>query len=250
MDQPIPILARGREWVVVAKPPRVICHRNKQARTARAMLQRVRDQLGKRVYLVHRLDRNTSGCMIIATDNNVAGQLHSALGKGQKTYVAFVRGYFNHEGVVTVDSDIPSPRGSQTALSQVSCLGRAHDPRCSLLKVQPKTGRHHQVRRHVRDLHHPVLGDREHGDHRESRVWREQHGLSRLGLHALRIEMDLPEGGRLSVTSPLYADHQAVFEKLPYWQDAVALEPALALPAIHWEGEDGMDAPTHDEVGD
>ena len=64
MDQPIPILARGREWVVVAKPPRIICHRNKQARKARAMLQRVRDQLGKRVYLVHRLDRNTSGCPI------------------------------------------------------------------------------------------------------------------------------------------------------------------------------------------
>lgn len=250
MRQPIPILARGHKWLIVAKPPHVICHRNAQARKADAMLQRVRDQIGERIYLVHRLDRNTSGCLIIATDPEVSTAMHNALVKGQKTYIALVRGHFKHQGEVAVDTDIPGKHGPQKALSYVRALGASHEPRCSLLSVRPQTGRHHQVRRHVRDLHHPVLGDREHGDHRESRVWRVEHGLSRLGLHALRVELDLPEGGRLRVNCPLFADHRRVFEKLPYWEQALVQEPALGMAPIHWQGQDGMEAPSHEAVGD
>ena len=85
---------------------------------------------------------------------------------------------------------------------------------------------------------------------RESRRWRVEHGLERLGLHALRVVLDLPEGGRLSVTCPLFADHHKVFSTLPYWEQACAAEPGLTLPTIHWEGQDGMDHPSHEQVGD
>ncbi|MCB9797788.1 MAG: hypothetical protein H6741_34345 [Alphaproteobacteria bacterium] len=117
------------------------------------------------------------------------------------------------------------------ARSEVRCLGRSRSPRCSLLQVRPETGRFHQVRRHVRDLHHPVLGDAEHGDTRENRRWREDHGLKRLALHCLSLELALPEGP-LTVQSPLFSDQAELFSRLPFWDEARGAAPALDLPPL------------------
>jgi tRNA pseudouridine65 synthase len=114
----------------------------------------------------------------------------------------------------------------------VWCLGRSAEPRCSLLRVEPRTGRYHQVRRHVRDLNHPIVGDTDHGDTRVNRWWRENEGLTRLGLHALTLELDLPGGGRLSATCPLFADHAELWARMPWWEEARAALPALDLPPL------------------
>lgn len=256
-DSPIPILARGDGWLVVAKPPRVIVHRNANARNARAMLQRVRNQIGQRVNLVHRLDRNASGCLILATDGDMHREMAAALQAPEsvKTYLAFVRGHFNRQGPVEVRTPIKIGRGHKDAWSTVDCLGTCVEPRSSLLRVRPHTGRNHQVRRHVRDLGHPIVFDREHGDSRINRFWRERHpGLDRLGLHCLSIELTLPNGEPLSVTCPLFADHQDLWSQTPWWGDATAAEPRLLEPGIVWHGNDGMDAwaqeptpPVHEE---
>lgn len=235
------VLARGDGWLVVAKPPRVISHRNAQHPHEYAMLQRVRDLVGGRVWLVHRLDRATSGCQLFATRQELAGPLSKALTEGRKSYVTMVRGFFNHDAPVQVDSPIKYPDGSyKEAHSEVRLLGRSHEPRCSLLHVFPTTGRHHQVRRHVRDLHHPVIRDGYHGDSRVNRWWRENHGMARLGLHAWSLDLTLPDGAPLSVTCPLFVDQAVLFRQLPWWDDAVSALPGLVADPLPLVDTDPM----------
>lgn len=238
---PLPVLARGDGYIVVAKPPRVIVHRNPKMPHVPAVLQRVRTMVGARVYLAHRLDRGASGCLLLATRQELAGPLSAAVTSplAQKTYLAFVRGDCLREGPFRVETPIPSEYGPKEAASTVEVLGHAPEPRCSLLRVQPETGRHHQVRRHVRDVNHPIIGDADHGDSRVNRWWREQHGLNRLGLHCLRLVLPLPDGQTLDITCPLFEDQAQLFRQLPWWEQARAAELALDLPplSMDWVGQ-------------
>lgn len=228
-------LAQGDGWVVVAKPPRVLVHRNWAFPGEVAMLQRVRDWARTRVYPIHRIDRNTSGCLLFATKRKMAGPLSACLRSEdtQKTYVCLVRGTFPHEGTVRVDTPVKIDKSHyKDALSFVDKLGHHADPRCALLRVRPRTGRTHQVRRHVRDLHHPIIHDGDHGDSRVNRWWRENRGVSRLQLHNLRLDMPHPDGGRIQAVCPLFGDLHAAWSVLDFWSDAVAAEPGLALPPL------------------
>jgi tRNA pseudouridine65 synthase len=213
----------------------VVVHRGRDTLRDYAALQRVRDLVGHRVWPVHRLDRQASGCLLFATERELAGPLHKALtgGEALKLYLAGVRGWFPHEQPTRVETPMKDDSGNlKEAASTVTLLGRCHEPRSSLLRVEPHTGRFHQVRRHVRDLHHPILGDADHGDSRVNRWWREERGLDRLALHALRLELPLPDGSRLAACCPLFEDQRRVYEALPWWEEATAREPALLLPAL------------------
>jgi tRNA pseudouridine65 synthase len=221
-------VAKGDGWVVVAKPPRVLVHRNAMFPRERAMLQRVRTWARRRVYPIHRLDRNTSGCLLFATEQSLAGPLSAALADAEKIYVCLVRGDFPHDEPVTVDTPVKlAPGEYRDAESVVEKLAGAAEPRSSLLRVRPRTGRTHQVRRHVRDLHHPIVHDGAHGDSRVNRWWRENRGATRLQLHCLRLDMALPGGGRLQAVSPLFDDLAGVWSALPYWAAACEREPDL-----------------------
>ncbi len=230
---PLTVLARGEGWIVVAKPPGVITHRNAWTRKEYAMLQRVRDQVGALVYPIHRLDRPTSGCLLFAIEQALAGPLHAALRAGEKRYLAFVRGTFRPDGRVVVETPMKDEKGiSRDARSEVWCLGRSLEPRCSLLEVRPFTGRYHQVRRHVRDLTHPVINDAEHGDTKVNRWWRATFGVHRLGLHSHQLSLTLPDGSPLEVVCPLFEDQAAIWRQMPWWRDAVTAQPILALPPL------------------
>ena len=241
---PLPVLAETDDWIVVAKPPRLLVHRNAFHRQAQACLQWVRDQVGDHVYPIHRLDFQTSGCLLFAKKQQWAAPLQVALTAGQKTYIAFVRGHFEHDEPVTIKTPMKNDKGVlKEAESTVEFIGRSHEPRCSLLRVHPVTGRFHQVRRHVRDLHHPVIGDSDHGDSKINRWWRENSPANRLGLHCLRMVLPLPGGGEINVSSPLFEDHFALFQQMPWWNDAVEAEPKLAdtplpLPTVIEEDEE------------
>jgi len=232
---PLPVLAESADWIVVAKPPRLLVHRNWYQPRAEAALQTVRDQVGDWVYPIHRLDSQASGCLLFAKKREQAGPLHAALTSEDtvKTYVAFVRGWFKHEEPVVVDRPMKDDNDRlKDALSTVEFLGRSHEPRCSLLRVRPRTGRYHQVRRHVRDLTHPIIGDSDHGDSKVNRWWRENTGIKRLGLHCIGLSLTLPSGDRLEVASPLFTDQRSVYQEMPWWSEAVEREPRLALPPL------------------
>ncbi len=233
------ILAQGDRWVVIAKPPGMVVHRSEWAPNAPAVLQTLRDQLNTRVFPVHRLDGAVSGCLLMATESKVAGMLSAALQSetARKRYVAFVRGYFASDEDVYIEKPMKDDNGIlRDARSVVRCIARSQEPRCSLLEVEPFTGRFHQVRRHVRDLHHPVLGDSDHGDNKENRAWKAR-GLQRLGLHCLGLAFDAPEGGRVDVECAPFADHVAVWSTLPFWADACAQRPVLAAPPLDYWGD-------------
>jgi tRNA pseudouridine65 synthase len=225
------VLREGDGWVVVAKPGRLLVHRTEQAPKADAVVQTLRDQLGRFVYPVHRLDRGASGCLLVATERGMAGRLNAALADADKVYVAFVRGAFANEEAV-VETPMKDDNGIlKDARSRVRRLGASVEPRCSLLEVRPDTGRYHQVRRHVRDLGHPVIGDREHGDSRVNGEWRTRDPDLRLGLHAISLGFTIGDE-RIDVTCPLFPDHHALWSTLPWWEEAGARCPALALEPI------------------
>ena len=95
------------------------------------------------------------------------------------------------------------------AESHVRCIETIKEPRSSLFVIRPKTGRYHQVRRHLRDLTHPILGDSEHGDSKVNRWWRENMDLKRLALHAYSIRFS----DRV-VRCPIFPDQQDLLQRL------------------------------------
>lgn len=159
------VLLRWSDGAVVAKPGSVPCHhsewlggRDKNAPIP--LLQRARDVLGERINLVHRLDRGASGCVLcaFADSEGTTQALHEALADGQKTYVALVRGegILNGEtlrdrGWFTVERAIKNENGEEKdATTEFRFLaGQPGDGRCSLVLARPKTGRWHQIRRHL-----------------------------------------------------------------------------------------------------
>lgn len=215
----VTVLDQGTHYVIVSKPPSVVCHHSgwtgsrsscdKNGQPEIPMLQRVRDALGKRVNLVHRLDRGASGCLLCAfSDNDVMGNatkvLIDAMTLANKTYVALVRGegILNHEdlknkGWFPVTRPIKDERGVLNnattyfhfVAGQDNGRGTMDRPRASLVLARPSTGRWHQIRRHLNGLSHPILGDATHGNSKVNREWKEQRGMppERICLHLAQM---------------------------------------------------------------
>lgn len=227
------VLAETDRWAIVGKPPGLIVHRNALAPRAVAALQIVRWQARGRVFPIHRLDRAASGCLLFGLDREGAGDLQRALlhPDGRKRYVALVRGHVTSRATVEVTNPIKDDNGLlKEARSFVTCVASCEAPRCSVFVVEPRTGRHHQVRRHVRDLDHPIVNDTKHGDHRINREWRER-GFGRLGLHALSLSLPGPDGP-IEAVCPLFEDMAAALRSLPLWEEAVDRVPELGLPPL------------------
>jgi tRNA pseudouridine65 synthase len=167
----------------------------------------LRDQLGRFVYPVHRLDRGTSGALAFALDPTTARLLHSMFDEGRvhKRYLALVRGAPPDSGII--DHPIPNkPDGPRvpavTEFRRLATVGRF-----SLVEAEPRTGRLHQIRRHLKHLGHPLVGDVNYGRGEINRLFREQYGLRRLALHARALSFDHPHTGALvAVRVPLPDD--------------------------------------------
>jgi tRNA pseudouridine65 synthase len=220
----LPILYEDDNYVAIDKPSGLLVHRTKLDRHATEFaLQILRDQLGREVFPCHRLDRPTSGVLLFALNNATLrfAQKQFAEQKAAKEYLAVVRGWTEDRG--DIDYDLRSeenPGKSQPALTEYTCLsrtqlelpaGRYACARFSLLKLQPKTGRKHQLRRHLAHIRHPIMGDTRHGDGAQNRFLREHFGVHRLLLRATRLEMDMPHSSkRLCIT----ANKETEFEQL------------------------------------
>ena len=234
---PLTILQQTDKWLVIAKPANTLVHRNKFLRRGEVpLVQRLRDQISRYVYPVHRLDGATSGCLLFALDSPTTAMLQAAMQHedAAKTYYAFTRGdaaWKWGDAPFTVERPIKSDKGVlKNATTHFQCVG-AHDhgghDRSSLLVARPATGRWHQIRRHCNGLSHPIIGDAKHGDTKVNTYWREERGLRRLGLHCAEMDLPLPDGGRLHVECPPPADLTAVWAQLPWWDDACATLPLL-----------------------
>ena len=199
----LPILFQDERFVVVNKPSGLLVHRTKISDDTIFALQLLRDQLGQRVWPVHRIDRAASGFLIFALSSAWAATLQEALKNGKKHYIAWVRG-LPKDDTFTVNQAIRAGRKEpKKATTHFRVIERYPKPRSSLLWAQPETGRHHQIRRHLNYASHPILLDSSHGDTRINREWREKHELRRLALHAHTLILTLPDNEVLRIIAPI-----------------------------------------------
>ncbi|MCB1722142.1 MAG: pseudouridylate synthase [Chromatiaceae bacterium] len=205
---PLDILFHDPHYVAVDKPAGLLVHRSAISRDRVFALQLLRDQLGRRVYPVHRLDRATSGVLLFALDP-LAARLMVAQFEGRlvgKEYLAVARGWPDPEGVI--DHPVADDDGSgaaQPATTRYRRLAKVELPyavdrypsaRYSLLSVTPLSGRRQQIRKHFKHVSHHLIGDTTHGNGRHNRFFRERFGVHRLLLMAHRIAFRHPFDGR------------------------------------------------------
>jgi tRNA pseudouridine65 synthase len=213
----LPVLYKDEALVIVDKPSGLVVHRGWGTDRVVAMTI-VRNQLRQHVHPVHRLDRGTSGVLVFALDAAIAAPLHAAFeeGRATKRYLALVRGIAPEGGVI--DSPVPrSPDGPRVpALTEFRRL--AVFERFSLVEAIPRTGRLHQIRRHLKHIGHPLVGDVNYGKGDINRAFRERFGLRRLALHALSLEIEHP------------ADHVPIRVSAPLPEDLAGPYAQMQLP--------------------
>lgn len=203
---------------VIDKPAGLMVHDSALARGETDFAaDRLRAQFGKPIFLVHRLDRATSGCLLLAFDRATASAMGKVLMAGdvEKDYWAVCRGW--PEPGFVVDHALDGGPGKplrKPAITRFARLATAElalpsagfaTSRYALLCAQPQTGRFRQIRRHLKHLSHHLIGDTSHGDGRHNRQFR-LLGVHRMLLHARRLAFAHPASGeRLEVTAPVDA---------------------------------------------
>jgi tRNA pseudouridine65 synthase len=205
----IELLFVDDQIVVANKPSGLLVHRGWDNDDDVALF-RVRDAIGQHVYPVHRLDRGTSGALLFARSPEIAARLAKTfeLGLVDKRYLALVRGSPPDEGVI--DYPIEKKEGGPKvhAVTRFRTLARSTVDRCSLVEAFLETGRLHQIRRHLRHINHPLVGDVKHGSGEINRHYRANYQLHRLALHAHFIGLPHPSRTpeRVAVHSPIPED--------------------------------------------
>ena len=200
------ILHRDERCVVVAKPSGVATHRGWDD-SDDALLQRVRDAVGVWVYPVHRLDRGASGAVLFALDPEAAGAFSKVWSEADKRYLAITRGH--PEEHVVLDHAIPKAPGEERVPATTEFWRRESFGRYSLVEARLHTGRLHQIRRHLKHLSCPIIGDVRYGKGEHNRLWRERCNLHRLALHSISLRVPHPDGSELFVECPLANDFAA-----------------------------------------
>ncbi len=242
-DVPLRILHRHGALVVVDKPAGMLVHNSAWSGGPLEFtaVQAVAELCGTQVWPVHRLDRGTSGLLLFVTERDALQPWRDALAVGAKDYVAVVRG--RTLGAVCVRKPLRSESGAtQAAMTELTPLAVAADERVSLVAARIHSGRHHQVRRHLAHVHHPVCFDAYHGDSRFNRDLHARRGGPALALHALSLRLRPPEGGpALAIVTPpswlawavgIFGADACAEALRPYWPAQVAAldDDCLAWP--------------------
>ena len=236
MMEQLEILYRDRWLVAINKPSGMLMHRSQlDRRETRFAVQLLRDQLDRRVFPLHRLDKPTSGVVLFALDQETARAMGKefAARRVKKSYLAVVRGCPEQEGMIdyslvagsewgskTVQNDSAAARPAVTryrSLAQIElpfAVGRYPQSRYALVEVRPETGLRHQIRRHFKHIFHPLLGDTRYGDGRHNRFFRDQYACQRLLLHAQSLAIRHPQTGeRLEFVAPLHEDFRQILQR-------------------------------------
>ena len=226
------LLYRDGYYAAVNKPSGLFVHPTQLDRRGASCMPQLRDQLGRRVYPVHRLDRPTSGVLLFALNPEAARKMCRLFEQREitKGYLAVVRGFAPESG--RIEHPLSDEDKSKTPVEAVTDytrgataelpipMGPHPSARFSLVRAVPRTGRMHQIRRHLSHISHPVAGDTNHGDGAQNRFIREHFGIERLLLMATDLTFVHPyKETEMTIRAPLPDDVGRLFERLD-WQDA------------------------------
>ena len=197
------IVYQDEHLIAINKPHGLLVHRSKIADDATEFaLQILRDQIGKHVSPVHRLDRKTSGLLLFAFEKDVEIAMHKQFQEGlvEKKYLAILRGYAPEQ--MTIDYPLAKENGTmQDAVTNFKTLQKAEidvafgkhpTSRYSLVEAAPTTGRMHQLRRHFAHIFHPIIADRKHGCNKQNKFFKEQFEMTTMLLHASELVFKHP----------------------------------------------------------
>ncbi len=227
------IIYQDEYLVAVNKPAGMLVHRSWLDRhETQFVMQTLRDQIGQHVFPLHRLDRPTSGVLVFALSSEIASKVSPMFANHemQKTYHAIVRGSIEegdtHDYPLKEELDkiadkfADQEKEAKDAITEYAPLGKVEVPystgrfptsRYGLVEMKPKTGRKHQLRRHMAHLRHPIVGDTSHGDGKHNRLFRENYDARRLMLHASELSFVHPYTNETLV---LKASFDEIWQKL------------------------------------
>ncbi len=236
------ILYRDDVLVAINKPAGLLVHRSDIDRhETRFAVQLLRDQIGQRVHPLHRLDKGTSGVLLFALDAASAREVGGQFQRDEihKRYLAIVRGWPPEAGVIdhalsrqfddygrkfSADSAAePLPAVTEyrrlATVELPEAVDRYPTSRYALVELSPRTGRQHQLRRHLKHIAHPIIGDATWGKGVHNRFFQQRFGCGRLLLACTRLELRHPHDGHtLSIAAPLEESFAGM------------------LPALGWDG--------------
>lgn len=197
-------------------------------------LQTVRDMLGQHVYPVHRLDRKTSGLLLFAKDRDTQILMNEKFVKHEinKIYHAIVRGFIQDEG--RIDYDLKLDNGKVVdAITNYSCVQKVEvaiksydqfdTSRYSLVRLNPITGRQHQLRRHMAHIFHPIIGDRPHGCNKQNRAFLYHFNMNEMMLHNSSMSFEHPiSKDEVKIFAPIFGEFRRMVDILQF--DASLIE--------------------------
>lgn len=244
IGESLPIVYRDDGLIAIHKPSGLLVHRSDLDRhETRFAVQLLRNQIGATVWPVHRLDRGTSGLLLFALDRDMGRLLSGQFERGEveKTYLAVVRGFPPQSGVIDhplapladEHAGILRGRAPQPALTRYRRLATVELPhrvdryptsRYALVELNPLSGRRHQLRRHMKHIAHPIIGDATHGKGKHNRLFQNLFGCRRMLLAALAMRLRHPVSGEpLILRAPLAGDFAEVLRQLDWEGVAMAI---------------------------
>jgi len=218
------ILFRDEDLIAINKPHDLLVHRSNIAADAEVFaLQLLRDQVGQKVYPVHRIDRKTGGVLLFAFDKTIEIEMQKKFADNlvSKKYLAVLRGHTPDNG--EIDYPLRKENGTlQEAFTMYYTLKRAEldvpfgkhpTSRYSLIEATPKTGRMHQLRKHFAHIFHPIISDRTHGCNKQNKLFKEKWEMTTMLLHASMLRFNHPVSGEVvTIEAPLLPEFVRVME--------------------------------------
>ncbi len=237
------VLYRDTDYVAIDKPAGLLVHRSPLARAEHFALQQLRDQLGQRVYPVHRLDRATSGVLLFGLSTDAARLVAAQFAQHRvsKRYLAITRGWTEAAGLIdhpVADRDGDGlARPARTRYRRLATLeldvavDRYPTSRYSLIEAEPLTGRRQQIRKHLKHLSHHLIGDTTHGNGRHNRFFRTSFGIHRLLLMAHRLRFALPRSAQMvDIRAPIEGEWLMLLARFGVSPSALARATRAAWP--------------------
>lgn len=245
-QEKLEIIYQDQHIIAINKPSGLLVHKSPiDKHETRYAMKILRNQIGQWVYPVHRLDKPTSGLLLFALSSEIAKILGEQFTNNtvKKTYIALVRGHPPLGGIIRHplketamfkhQKKMIEQREPQEALTLYKRLATIELPytvdrypstRYSLVAAYPRTGRTHQIRKHLKHISHPIIGDAKHGKGKHNRIFEQKHGIHRLLLAAIDLEFIHPVTKKnIRLTAPLQNDFQSLILSLGWGDNTLTI---------------------------